>query len=316
MQRHITLLINLIFLTPFIHATSSAPWLTGPLLAPAGHTVPRGHTNFEFYGLDIFTNGHFDESGRLTRTPLFRTVVADPILTHGFTDWLDVQIVAPYAFNSTLGRHSDRMADVSGTVGLQILEQRESAWKPDLRFAIQEIFPTGRFEFLDPAALGTDATGIGAYQTQLALNFQQVTEFKSHFLRTRLSLTRLYCSPVTVHGFNSFGGSEKTEGIVNAGVENDADLAFEFTLTQHWVLVMEGYISQGDSVLFNGTNSIGNIGPAVTTLSGPYYEEALAPAIEYNFTANVGLIGGVWFPVKSRNTSDYMTYLLALNAYW
>lgn len=298
--------------------TFAGPWFTGPLLAPSGHIIPRGHTNLEVYGLDILSNGHYDESGRLIHTPLFTSLVANPLLSHGFTDWMDVQITVPYVYNSTLGQHHQRLADVSAVIGLQLLEQKESQWRPDLRFAVAETIPTGRFDALNPQLAGTDATGLGSYQTQFALNFQQLTEvFKSHYLRTRLSLTRLYSSKVPVHGLSSYGGAIDTEGTISTGVENDADLAFEFTLNQNWVAVMEGYVSQGQSTRFNGILSIGNLGsPTVSIGSGNYYEEALAPAIEYNFNENIGLIGGVWFPIKGKNTTDYTTYVLALNAYW
>jgi len=57
--------------------------------------------------------------------------------------------------------------------------------------------------------------------------------------------------------------------------------------------------------------SYGGSGVVATELG-----KALAPALEYNFSGNVGLIGGVWFPLSGKNTSHYMTYVLALNTYW
>ncbi len=120
-----------------------------------------------------------------------------------------------------------------------------------------------------------------------------------------------------VNGFNSYGGSLLTRGTIATGVENDVDLAFEYTLTQNWVAVMEGYISEGQATRFNGIVNIGTLGgPSVSIGSGKFYEEALAPALEYNFNENIGLIGGVWFPVQGKNTADYITYVLALNAFW
>ncbi|TAL63207.1 MAG: hypothetical protein EPN84_05330 [Legionella sp.] len=314
------LLISSIFLwiCSFSSSVLAGPWFTGPLLAPAGHTIPKGHTNVEVYGLDVETTGRFDASGHLIHTPLFRSLVANPIISHGLTDWMDVQFIVPYVYNHTRNVSSHRLADVSAVVGLQVLEQKESKWKPNLRFAITETFPTGRFEYLNPDLAGTDATGLGSYETQLALNFQLLHEvLPGHYLRTRLSLTRLYSSRVRVHGLNSYGGAVDTSGTIATGTENDADLAFEFTLDKHWVAVMEGYISEGQSTRFDGILSIGNIGgPTVTIGSDRFYEEALAPALEYNFNENIGLIGGLWFPITGKNTSNYMAFILALNAFW
>lgn len=295
----------------------AGPWFTGPILAPAGHTVPGGHTNFEFYALSVHSNGIYNQEGNFVGIPLSKSFVLNPVLTHGFTDWLDVQLTIPYAFNNTQGQNSNRLADTTVAMGLQLMED-EGPVKPALRLLIQETFPTGRYDRLNPHALGTDSTGLGAYETQLGLNFQKLTPvFKTHYLRTRLILSHLYASSVKVHGLNSYGGTISTNGTINGGSENTADLAFEFTLTQHWVAVMEGYITHGDASRFDGDIEIGNLGsPTAKIGNGNYSQTGLAPAIEYNFNGNVGLIGGVWFPVQGSNTSHFMTYVLALNAYW
>lgn len=166
--------------------------------------------------------------------------------------------------------------------------------------------------------LGTDSTGLGSYQTLIAFNFQHLAEvFKTHYLRTRLSLSKLYASSVNIHGLSSYGGTSTTQGTIRPGEETDAVLAFEYTLTQNWVAVMEGYISEGTSTRFNGILTIGNMGsPLANVGSGDYYEEALSPAIEYNFNENIGIIAGLWFPIRGKNTSDYTTYVVALNAFW
>lgn len=309
-----------IFVCVFSYKVGLAgPWFTGPLLAPAGHTIPNGHTNFEFYAIDVITNGQYNGSGQIVRTPTFRTFVANPILSHGFTDWLDVQMTVPYAFNSTQGVHHNRLTDVSTAIGIQLLEQKGSPKRMDVRILLQETIPTGRYDNLNPLLLGTDATGLGSYQTQIGINFQYLLQvLDTHYLRTRLIVSRIYSSNVKVDGLSSYGGTVNTHGVIEPGTESDIDLAFEFTLTQNWVAVLEGYTSSGSSTRFNGILNIANVGspPLANIGSGSFREDALAPAIEYNFNQNIGIIGGVWFPVKGVNTSHFMTYMLALNAYW
>jgi hypothetical protein len=318
MRQMIKLALIFINITLMSQVALAGPWFTGPLLAPAGHTVARGHTNLEVYGLNVDTNGGYNNFGQLIHTPLFKTVVANPILTHGFTDWLDVQLTLPYVFNSTRGVHYNRLADVAIALGVQLLEQKSSPKRIDMRILLQETFPTGRYDRLNPSALGTDSTGLGSYQTQIGLNFQYLLElYNAHYLRARLIISRLYSSPVQIYGLSSYGGTSSTVGQINPGSENGVDLAFEYTLTQNWVAVMEGSMSNGRATRFNGILNIGNIGgPTASIGSGQYNEKALAPALEYNFNSNIGLIGGVWFPVSGKNTSHYMTYVLALNAYW
>lgn len=319
MQQFIKPVVIFFFIYTFSSQGFAGPWFTGPILAPAGHTIPKGHTNLEIYGLDVHTDGQYDPSGKLIHRPLFKSFVANPILTHGFTDWLDVQLTLPYVFNATRGVNYNRLTDINAALGFQLVEQKGSPKRADVRILVQETFPTGKYEGLNPQKLGTDSTGLGSYQTQVGLDFQYLLEvFNSHYLRTRLILSHLYTSPVQVHGLSSYGGTPTTKGRISSGEENNADLAFEFTLTQNWVAVMEGTISQGSSTLFNGVLDFGNIGgPQSANIgSGSYRQTALAPALEYNFNANVGLIGGVWFPVSGKNTSHFTTYVLALNAFW
>lgn len=306
---------SLMMFSPIITAD---PWFTGPLLAPSAHTIPKGHTNLEVYGLNIISNGHYNSEGHVDPRPRFITKVVNPVVSHGLTDRIDVQFNIPYSQNSTLGIHGSGIGDVAAALGFQLLEQKQSPRMPDLKLSIQETFPTGRFQRLSPEGAGTDSTGYGSYQTQVALNFQYLASvFTSHYLRTRFSVSHIYYSPVSVHGLNSYGGTVRTNGTIEDGTENNLDLAFEFTLTQHWVAVMEGYWSHGQSTQFNSQFGIGTIGgPSENIGSGSYFEEGLAPALEYNFNENVGLIGGVWFPVKGTNSSHYTTYALALNAYW
>ncbi|WP_115343527.1 hypothetical protein [Legionella moravica] len=307
-------------LSIFSSLTSAAPWFTGPLLAPAGHTIPKGHTNFEIYGIDVFTNGSYNADGDLIRTPLFRSFNINPILTHGYTDWLDIQLTVPYTFNSTRGVHSNHLGDVSVAAGFQLFEQKGALNRIDTRVLLQETIPTGRYDNLNPELAGTDATGLGAYQTQLNLDLQYLLPvFKTHYLRTRFIISRIFATSVYVDGLSSFGGTPTTHGRIRIGAETDYDLAFEYTLTQNWVAVMEGYIAKGQNTRFNGILDIGNVGSPPTNVNignGAYIEKALAPALEYNFNANVGIIGGVWFPVSGKNTSHFMTYMLALNAFW
>jgi hypothetical protein len=317
MKQIIKKIIASLFICTLSSLGYAGPWFTGPILAPAGHTVARGHTNFEIYGVDVFAYGQYNGKGQLVRTPLFKSFVANPLLTHGFTDWLDVQIGIPYAFNSTRKMNYNRLGDMTVALGFQLIEQKGSPHKADVRILLQETLPTGKFDQLNPLLFGTDITGLGSYQTQIGLNLQYLREvLSSHYLRTRLILSHLYANATHVNGLNSYGGAVNTSGRISPFDENDADLAFEFTLTQHWVAVMEGTLSSGSTARFIGFPGTTASGLPAAVGSGSFNETALAPALEYNFNANVGLIGGVWFTVGGVNTTYYRNYVLALNAYW
>lgn len=64
-----------------------------------------------------------------------------------------------------------------------------------------------------------------------------------------------------------------------------------------------------DGTHLTGANAAGDF---VNSHAGSSVGFALAPAIEYNFTTNVGLIAGIEFSVAGRNTSSYIAPQIAL----
>jgi hypothetical protein len=298
-------------------AALAEPWFTGPLLATAGKTTARGHTNFEVYGFRTINHGRFNNARELEQTSRFTSTVVNPVFCHGITDNLDLQFSIPYAYNESQHRRFHKFGDAAVTLGYQLIEQKDSKWRPNLRGTVQEILPSGTFTELDPSLNGTDATGTGSYQTVFGLNFQHLHKFNDvNYLRTRLNLNFAYAAPVDITGLSVYGGTPDTVGRINPGNFYALDLAGEYTLSQHWVAVMETFISRREPTHFSGfigrnpDGTPGAIGHGVVELY------TLAPAIEYNFTSNVGLIAGPWFTVAGRNTSRFISYVLALNAYW
>ncbi len=294
----------------------AGPWFTGPLLAPAGHTIPRGHSNLEIYGFDTQVNGVFGKNWNFIHTPRSESIVGNPIFSHGLTDRLDVQYGVPYVYNRNLGHSARGLGDTSVALGYQLLEQRKSKWIPDLRVTFQEVVPTGKFKDLNPLNNGADATGLGSYQSGIAFNSQHLLTFYDHYLRTRLSLNYLEASRVSLRGFSSFGGTSQTRGSIDPGSLFTADLAAEFSLNQNWVAVMEAYYATRAATKFRGFVGTDAQGNPVGIGHGDIEEITLAPAIEYNFSGNVGIIAGPWFTVAGRETTDFISYVVALNIYW
>lgn len=300
-----TLFRKVLSLLFFSQAAVAAPWFTGPLLAPAGKTIPAGHFNFEPYGFYTEYPAHF------------RNIEVIPVLTAGINNFMDLQTSLPYDYSWDRDQHGNGFSDYSIALGFQALKQKEQGLLPDLRIVLQEVIPTGRFERLNPRRLGTDQTGSGAYQTFIGLNFQELFTFKNgHYLRTRLGFVASFASHVFVEGLNTFGGNPFTEGTVRPGNGYAVDLAAEYTLTQHWVPVMEALYVHGDKTAFNGNPGF-TPGGTVGSVGGRGGESvSLAPAIEYNFTANLGIIGGVWFSITGPHAAKFTTTTLAVNCYW
>lgn len=305
--------ILLFFITSI---ASASPWFTGPLLAASGRTIPLGHVNLETIGFYTRNIGVFNRHWKLVHTPGNYNVQLNTLLSYGFSNNMDVQYNIPYTFNHNMGQNSRRIGDASILLGFQALRQR-SIFHPDLRITLQETFPTGRFDDLNPLNQGTDGTGMGSYQTALGLNFQNLSQLgRNHHLRSRLSINYLYASKVHIHGLSSYGGTINTQGQIRPGNLLSIDLAEELSLTQHWVLVMEAYYLTRHATSFKGRLGDIHNGDLAMIGHGTMQEITLAPAIEYNFSEHYGILAGCWFIPRGKNTTDFISGIIAFNAYW
>ncbi len=75
---------------------------------------------------------------------------------------------------------------------------------------------------------------------------------------------------------------------------------------------MDVLYSHGDSVKFKGINGTNEDGSEATNASASSEQWSLAPALEYNFSEDVGIIAGIWFSTSGRNTIDFISYVASL----
>ena len=134
-------------------------------------------------------------------------------------------------------------------------------------------------------------------------------------VRTRLSLGYTLASPVKVTGYSIYGGSANTVGKIHPGNMLTLDAAAEFNLTEHWVGVMETFISSRSQLTFNGfpgltDNTFNQLNKGITKAL------TLAPAIEYNLNQHLGFIAGPWFTLRGKETAQFLSYVVAVNFYW
>lgn len=292
------------------------PWLTGPILAPAGHVVPEGHTNWEPYLFVTDDFGVYGANWRARSLPTTITESPNLVLTRGLGKRWDFETIVPYNFNQERNQSDSAFADVSLMIGYQAIDvPMDSPW-PQLRMVLVETVPSGEYNNRSATKSGTDITGAGSFQTGIQANFQKYYRFfGTHFLRTRLSLVYTVPSDVHLNGFNSYGGGFGTDGNMNLGNIFSADLGLEYTLTKHWVPALDFTYSNVDKSIFTGQRGVTNDGKVAALSTKQRENFTLAPALEYNFSANLGIIAGVWFTVAGKDTSDFTSYVVALNYY-
>ena len=133
-----------------------------------------------------------------------------------------------------------------------------------------------------------------------------------HVFRYRLNASYGFYSPVTVQGFNSYGGGFGTEGKVDPGSVTTLTVAGEYTLTRHVVLALDVSFQIANATRFSGITRVGASGDPATVGKGYSKVLTVAPAVEYIWNQHVGVIAGPWFSLSGRNSAEFFGVVAAL----
>ncbi len=281
------------------------PWYAGPLLAPSAHVIPPHSYNIQPYLFFTDTYGQFDKHGNSHALPHHKHQIKPQVVFQfGMFERLDGVVSIPGIRNRQNGHSSTNIGDANASLGFGIL--KESAYHPAILVSVQETFPTGKYNNLDPKKGGVDATGGGSYQTTINLNFSKVVWWwTTHPMALRLSLGYSIPSSVKVNNFNAYGGAVGTHGTVHPGNSFSADFGYEYSFTQRWVAALDVVYSYSWKTTFSGH--------ATAPMTSPFSDQfSLAPALEYNPSPNLGLLAGVWFTVWGRNSSNFFSEIVSV----
>ncbi len=286
------------------------PWLTGPLLTPSGHVVPKGHWNIEPYLYVNVTTGIYDSQWNTISLPdNFYQYQSSTPFQYGFAkDW-DFQFAAQWSYQHIKGASQWVLNDIPVLFDYQVyMDSYNGPW-PAVRLALKFNLPVGKYQKLNPSKLGTDAGGSGNVNPTIAIVFSRLFHFTGkHFLSSRLYFG--YAPPIPVHvkGLNVYGGGKGTSGRAYPGSSYTTLLGLEYTLAQKWALAFDAQYVHQNRVRFSGRSN--------DPIGRPSQEQfSIAPALEYNLSAYVGIIAGVWFTIAGRNTAEFTNGVIAINIY-
>lgn len=294
------------------------PWLTGPLFSPSAVTIPKGHANYEPY---LFVNNniaYWNNHWKIQGAKQVDNVNLQIALQFGLNDFMDITI-GPQGYYSYVGNQdSFEFGDLLVGLGFQLCREGKKWYEAAVKLAIKELFPTGKYSGLNPLKNGTDSAGGGSFQSGLAFTFAKLYHLcEEHFLATRLNFTVTIPSSVKVSGFNTYGGGYGTSGRVQPGTTLLAILGLEYTLNQHWALALDLQNLYSTKTFFSGSAGTTTDGGAIAATTGHPTANvfSVAPAIEYNYNANVGVIAGAWVGIAGRNTPQFASAVVAVNIY-
>ncbi len=306
------------------------PWFTGPLLTPSASTVPQGHVNIEPY---VFVNrktGNYEADWGSNSEGKSTSVTLQVPIQVGLTSFMDFQTFPYGTYNNVQGHTGIRFGDLPVQVNFQIYREQPDSAIPHIKISLTEDFPTGKFDHLNPNKLGADASGMGSYITTVGLTIGKLFHFGgSHYLRFRTNFSYSVPSAVHVEGFNVYGGGFGTNGKAYPGKEFSTLIGLEYTPILRLAFALDIFGVTTEKVRFSGNaGKVPNptterptdidLPPFIDASVGAHSSEqvSLAPAVEYNFTETIGLIGGVWFSIAGRNSARFINGVVALNMYF
>jgi hypothetical protein len=278
-------------------------WWTGPMLAPNATTLPRGHLLVEPYLYDVIS-AHSNGLGSLT------------YVNYGLLDRVTVGMIPTAGFNVANSGPSSSCVEL-GDLTLQgqyrLAKFHEGSWIPTTSAVVQETFPTGKYDRLGDRP---DGLGSGAYTTTLALYTQTYFWLPNRrILRMRFDASQAVSSNVNVEDVSVYGTMQGFRGTAKPGSSFLADSSWEYSVTRRWVLALDVTYRHNWNTRVTGYNIDSGSGqnPSVLLNSGSAEVFAFAPAIEYSWKPNLGVLLGTRVIPASHNTNATVTPAVAIN---
>ncbi|MEP7246034.1 MAG: transporter [Gammaproteobacteria bacterium] len=271
----------------------------------------------EPYLYNARSRGRYDEDGHRHSGRPRHTYGSQSYLLYGLVENVTVGVIPRFSYNDVTGA-----ADSSG-VGIgdftvqgtfRLLQFREGTRTPTLSVVLQETLPTGKYDRLGTRP--SDGIGSGAHNTSLALNSQYFLWMPNgRILRTRLNLSYAISDTATVEDISVYGTSEGFRGRAHPGRTFILDSGWEYSMTRRWALALDVVYQHDTSTTLSGIYPAapGNEPTRVKNDFGSSELLTLAPAIEYNWSSSMGVIGGAIVSAAGRNTGASIIPVVAIN---
>ena len=294
-------------------------WWTGPLLASSPATLPQGHVLFEPYLYEAMLSGHYDSAGKRHPTAHENDFGSQSYILYGLVDSVTLGVIPRFGFKDP-GHGSSSSGVGVGDVTLQatyrLTQFQDDGWLPAMSLVAAETLPVGKYDRLGNNP--SNGFGGGAYTTALSIYSQYYFWMPNgRILRTRLDLTQSWSRDVDLHDVSVYGTPEGFRGRAMPGNSSVVDLAFEYSVTRNWVAALDVIYERDGSTRVLGRYPQPQDGGTewidVRTESGSSRSLAVAPAVEYNWSSNVGVIVGAKIVTSGRNTAAVVMPAAAIN---
>ncbi len=284
------------------------PWLTGTLLTFSENVAPYKGWNIEPYLSFGAQYGRYDKHwNNHSLSHPFYSVLSTTYIQYGIAKNIDIQIVPQFAWNHTKGASQWTLGDLGVTFDFQLLYMKKERWWPSVKLFLSASAPLGKYQKLQPQKKGTDRGGTGSINPSAAIALGRIFQFSDvRFLRGRAFFSYTVPNAVHVKGLNVYGGGKETRGVVYPGSSSIGVVGFEYTFNPYWVISLDIEYDHINKQHFKGNTHDSMKAPSSEAWS-------LAPAIEYDWNATIGIISGIWFSAAGRNSPAFANWLTAVN---
>lgn len=269
-----------------------AAWWTGPLLAPSAGNLPPGQFLFEPYFYDVVT-GPSQYAGSLS----YLEYGIKPRFTLGLIPTFGKAVAGPGAAHTRT-----QIGDVSVTGQVGLTRYHPGRWFPALALNLEETLPTGKYDRLGDRP--GDGIGSGAWTTTVSIYSQDYYWLRRRILRTRLNISQSISGVAAVSGVSVYGTPAAFNGRARPGAVSSLDLGLEYSLDRHWVLALDAASRFQSRTLVYGQQHYDQSASA---------QGIFAPAVEYNFAPNLGVIAGARLIELGHNFTRSVTPVMAIN---
>jgi hypothetical protein len=297
-----------------------AAWWTGPVLAASAATLSQGHFLFEPYVYDAISNSRFDDHGARHGTARAEAYRSQTYLLYGVTDTVTAGLIPRFGYDEvSQGRSSSgaQVGDLTLQAQYRLTQFQEGHWVPTMSLVLAETVPSGKYDRLGERP--SDGLGAGAYTTTVSLYTQHYLWLPNgRILRTRLDLSGSFSHDVRLEDVSVYGTESGFRGRASPGSSFVADSSWEYSVTRNWVLALDVVYEHDANTHVEGSYPTQQSGdnsaaPIFRSNSGSSESLGFAPAVEYNWSAKVGVIFGAKLVAAGRNTEAVVIPVAAVN---
>ncbi len=271
------------------------------MLANSAATLPRGHALIETYVYDRITATSHG-LGSLT------------YLLYGVTDTLTLGAKPSFGFNSVSnGRDGSGVGfgDLTLTAQYRLTSFDAGRSIPAIALSVQHSLPTGKYDRLGDRP--SDGLGSGAHTTILSVYAQHYFWLPNgRIFRARLNASTAFSDAAKLTDVSVYGTRDGFRGRARPGKSFSLGVSGEYSLTRSWVLALDLIYNHDDPTRVHGFDIRDAVNP-IRYRTGSSDGFAIAPAIEYSWKPNLGVLLGTRFVPRGHNVTASITPALAIN---